>query len=578
MTAASTPALSASSDVPPMASSAALAITTNFYDFTTSQRSTNSLMSSAAGGARFDDQLQHGWMQALMAQSNALYQPAGSSYALGHQHQGGSPHVQAVGEFQTQSSDSDSDDITKSLSYLLNQNMNQSDTTSSEVSSQYHSCQQSSGFLMPPHGNNGVGYSSALSSMLEMGGYDGGRRVISMPNPLDSLSLDLPIHPPPSQPVVQPMLGIMPSHLMSAKDASAIGFSVSGGSSAAGPPQYGFLSGSAGAMQPHTPSATGLAGQGGECMSHFLGFGSSGPAFTPTPIAHQPPPISIDASRSALGITTAKRGSTSGNVTQSAKRAVGTGIGGNQKSAAARPRRGRPLLATGDSAHLAAKLKPRGGTACGPGNIESPSTGFDTPAVGATPSGMSTPTLSSALIPHRVDRQLAEASRPLFFVRPRTNDDQPRRRKRRCVSSGASLSHSAKPASVDAIQSTAAKDDEGVGKCDAAEEPNLQWQRISEQRRRDAMRENFDLLKRMLPQGYMASDDGRELARPVLLARFLRWVDDTLIEMESLKGEVAHLRLAQSSGLWSCPNAGPMAEAAASPSPLPPHQNTLPSL
>ncbi|KAI7826279.1 hypothetical protein BX661DRAFT_183738 [Kickxella alabastrina] len=64
------------------------------------------------------------------------------------------------------------------------------------------------------------------------------------------------------------------------------------------------------------------------------------------------------------------------------------------------------------------------------------------------------------------------------------------------------------------------------------------------------MRENFDLLKRMLPQAYMASDDGRELARPVLLARFLRWVDDTLIEMASLKAEVARLRVdTQSPGM-----------------------------
>ncbi|OMJ13817.1 hypothetical protein AYI70_g8279 [Smittium culicis] len=45
------------------------------------------------------------------------------------------------------------------------------------------------------------------------------------------------------------------------------------------------------------------------------------------------------------------------------------------------------------------------------------------------------------------------------------------------------------------------------------------WQRISEQRRRDAMRENFDILKRMLPEQYSISDDGRDLARPVLLAR-----------------------------------------------------------
>ncbi|PVU92284.1 hypothetical protein BB561_003939 [Smittium simulii] len=68
--------------------------------------------------------------------------------------------------------------------------------------------------------------------------------------------------------------------------------------------------------------------------------------------------------------------------------------------------------------------------------------------------------------------------------------------------------------------------------------------KISEQRRRDAMRENFELLKRMLPVEYMTSDDGRELARPVLLARFLRWVDDTLIELEIVKSENQKLKSA----------------------------------
>ncbi|OMJ25112.1 hypothetical protein AYI69_g4402 [Smittium culicis] len=50
------------------------------------------------------------------------------------------------------------------------------------------------------------------------------------------------------------------------------------------------------------------------------------------------------------------------------------------------------------------------------------------------------------------------------------------------------------------------------------------WQRISEQRRRDAMRENFDILKRMLPEQYSISDDGRDLARPVLLARCKKFI------------------------------------------------------
>ncbi|OLY81408.1 hypothetical protein AYI68_g4491 [Smittium mucronatum] len=61
--------------------------------------------------------------------------------------------------------------------------------------------------------------------------------------------------------------------------------------------------------------------------------------------------------------------------------------------------------------------------------------------------------------------------------------------------------------------------DSQKGKKRGAVQSGTLWQRISEQRRRDAMRENFDILKRMLPENYAVSDDGRELARPVLLAR-----------------------------------------------------------
>ncbi|KAJ2016311.1 hypothetical protein H4S04_005812 [Coemansia sp. S16] len=607
--AASTPALSASSDIPVSSNAAALSMA-NFYEFTTipTQRTTNDVMNSGdlvANGAGFDDQLQHSWMQALMAQSGSLYQPA-NSYALAHPTTDGSPRVGNMptsGEFQTQSSDSDSDDISKSLSYLLNQHINQPGG-SSAVSSQYHSRQQSG--LILPQGTGNANYNSALNSMLEMG-YDSGRRVISMPNPLDSLSLDLPIHPPPSLPpqsVVQPMLGLVPGHLMSGKNAAAMGY---GSATPAGTStsQYNFLGS-------NLPSAASLVSRGivrpggGECMSNFLDFGHSGMTFATTPSfsPHQPPiksivqpasSIALDTSKSALGITTGKRGMpTVSATTRGTKRSVSASVD-VPKEASMRNRRGRPpaaktlAVASGvttranvtGSKHpallepkLEAGFKPKGDVSRD-SVFQSPHSAvhssFATPMHSGlgTPSGMSTPTLASAvstLIPHRVDRQLAEVSRPLFFVRPRTSDDQPRRRKRRCVSSGASLSHSTKSITEDNDLSTAAsaQGSHGIkpGECEP-EEPNLQWQRISEQRRRDAMRENFDLLKRMLPQGYMTSDDGRELARPVLLARFLRWVDDTLIEMESLKGEVAHLRLtaaAQNSAgavaeLWQHSNA-----------------------
>ncbi|KAJ2588723.1 hypothetical protein EV177_009371 [Coemansia sp. RSA 1804] len=177
-----------------------------------------------------------------------------------------------------------------------------------------------------------------------------------------------------------------------------------------------------------------------------------------------------------------------------------------------------------------------------------------TPGTPSTPSGSSA-AMSTLLPPHRVDRQMAASgARPLLFVRPQPKEAAAaRRRKRRCVSAKCVSSTASAPASDSFCESgpplplltpgAAARDDDAMSSFSSNFEQNtLQWQRISEQRRRDAMRENFDLLKRMLPQSYMDSDDGRELARPVLLARFLRWVDDTLIEMEGLKTEVAQLR------------------------------------
>ncbi|KAJ1935125.1 hypothetical protein FBU59_005483 [Linderina macrospora] len=160
------------------------------------------------------------------------------------------------------------------------------------------------------------------------------------------------------------------------------------------------------------------------------------------------------------------------------------------------------------------------------------------------------------LIPHRVDRQLAAAARPLLFVRPRIKDDQPRRRKRRCLSTNPGSTSVGTPVDTPAdIMSAVPLPVLSLGEDG---QTNLQWQRISEQRRRDAMRENFDLLKRMLPQEYMTSDDGRELARPVLLARFLRWVDDTLIEMENLKSEVAQLKMQQMQQMQQQSSAAPI--------------------
>ncbi|KAJ2815665.1 hypothetical protein GGI24_005974, partial [Coemansia furcata] len=479
-----------------------------------SQRNTNDIMNSSnlvGSGTSFDDQLQHSWMQAFMAQSGALYQPApANNYALAHPTADGSPragNVQTAGEFQTQSSDSDSDDISKSLSYLLNQHINQSGSTSA-VSSQYHSRQQS-GLMLPHSAGGSINYGSALSSMLEMG-YDGGRRVISMPNPLDSLSLDLPIHPPhslPPQSVVQPMLGLVPGHLMGGKNPAAMSYA-SATPVGTSTPQFNFFSGNSGLHLPPTAGRA-MTRPGGECMSSFLELGHSGMTFaTPTSFNPNQPPIrsniavppsSIDhdASKSALGITTGKHGtSTAAAVTRGTKRSVSDSVE-TPKGASMRSRRGRPPVAkntvvattrasVAGSKHptlVESKLefKPKGGVVSHDPVFQSPHStvhsAFATPSMHSvlgTPSGMSTPTLVSAvssLIPHRVDRQLAEASRPLFFVRPRTSEEQPRRRKRRCVSSGASLSHSTK-SNDNIMTGIGAGIGAKPGECDP-EEPNL---------------------------------------------------------------------------------------------------------
>ncbi|KAJ1674178.1 hypothetical protein EV182_003802, partial [Spiromyces aspiralis] len=153
---------------------------------------------------------------------------------------------------------------------------------------------------------------------------------------------------------------------------------------------------------------------------------------------------------------------------------------------------------------------------------------------------------SAKVTPHRVDRQLAITQRPLLFVRPKNKHETPRKRRRRCMSSDAAKTLNGGSSGIMADDGRGSSNDSEAGAADNNNRENmscLQWQRISEQRRRDAMRENFDLLKRMLPTEYMHSDDGRELARPVLLARFLRWVDDKLIEMETLRSELARLEV-----------------------------------
>ncbi|OMH81444.1 hypothetical protein AX774_g5093 [Zancudomyces culisetae] len=145
---------------------------------------------------------------------------------------------------------------------------------------------------------------------------------------------------------------------------------------------------------------------------------------------------------------------------------------------------------------------------------------------------------------HRVDRQLAATiGRPILFVRPKTEENKIYRKKKKSKSTADAECQDGR-SSVDDVQNSheSSEFNTQLENISGTVNSSVQWQRVSEQRRRDAMRENFDILKRMLPEQYLRSDDGRELARPVLLARFLRWVDDTLIELETSKSRYNQLK------------------------------------
>ncbi|KAJ2482639.1 hypothetical protein IWW56_000981 [Coemansia sp. RSA 2131] len=389
----------------------------------------------------------------------------------------------------------ESDDISKSLSLFLSQQLipSEQQTGSAGLYPDISGAKELSAMV---GANNG--YNPVLTDMLEIGYDTGGRRVISMPNPLGNLSFEIPINPP-----VQPMS--MPIMSQSLLDKAPMAYGLA-------PNQYAFAGSRMQLPQQRQASAHAMFGP--TCSVEGL--------------------LNIHAktcsAESLLGMTCS---------TETAPALVAGALGHTQLGDARLTDSSSPDLP------ISQQLSPQLSTAHttnGPNRrVPLPKRRIGTHTTAPSPAGTmddisglgtscaSTPLLgstSSALLPHRVDRQLAAAgARPLLFVRPNAKGSQSRRRKRRCMSPV-----SAFPVHPDTL---------GAG----SETSNNQWQRISEQRRRDAMRENFDLLKRMLPQAYMDSDDGRELARPVLLSRFLRWVDDTLIEMENLKTEVARLRI-----------------------------------
>ncbi|KAJ2232945.1 hypothetical protein IWW45_004582 [Coemansia sp. RSA 485] len=427
------------------------------------------------------------------------------------------------------SSDSDSDDFSKSLSFLLSQHLSQQQMSTAKRA-------YSSNGMLPESGAATAAstFGTGFAHVFDMG-YNDRQRIINMPNPLGSLSLDIPINPQP----VQPMLGmdLVGAHQVTDKHL-----------------MYG--------VQPHaqaqhqqnmliTPmactSARSLEPVNGFTAMHEAKTLDNAPTPTPTPIlapmgssgSMVTNKTSADSnSRSALGISASKRSKLSTTTTFPAgpgARSVSMagGLVSNSK-----PRRGRPPLANKRAASAGKALTPAEHSSGVFGiHLSDEAQQLSVPGtpgacIDVSLNGTMSPSMSSAsaLLPHRVDRQLAVEARPLLFVRPSTSKVQSRRRKRQ----GGTPSEVETPVTGEQ-QGADMAGDEGQGA--------VHWQRISEQRRRDAMRESFDLLKRMLPQKYMDSDDGRELARPVLLARFVRWVDDTLIEMEALKSEVFRLRL-----------------------------------
>ncbi|PIA16784.1 hypothetical protein COEREDRAFT_15013 [Coemansia reversa NRRL 1564] len=486
----------------------------------TSGRQSNSDVVSITG---VSGQLFRDWLQSTMTQT---------------------AHSRPSGQLSTSKPDTitgtltsnDSDDISKTLSFLLSQQFSQGSQVqqaqlptggSNMMQSQFQGIGSFKGADNMNMRTQSSDYSTALTDMLEIGYDNGSRRVISMPNPLGNLSFELPINPPVQQSTMS-----MPLAGQSYLAKGNIGFRTAAPFKAP-QPQSAFVvqntQGSAALEYPRQLSSTGLLGGGGS-TGGLLGICAE-------PGLGSMPAISASRSFSAAyevdgGLTGSSDARVSGS--SSPEEPISQQLS-PQLSAAirSRTRRRRPPVPArlmggrlaGEKAYTAAPSPAAMDDTCNGNSTVS------TPLLSSSTAGEAT----SVLVPHRVDRQLAAAgARPLLFVRPSDKESQTRRRKRRCVSSTEVHEYVEGIGGVD----TSSLDGKSVGNVQ-----NTQWQRISEQRRRDAMRENFDLLKRMLPQEYMDSDDGRELARPVLLSRFLRWVDDTLIEMENLKTEVARLQL-----------------------------------
>ncbi|KAJ1801721.1 hypothetical protein LPJ59_000012 [Coemansia sp. RSA 2399] len=470
------------------------------------------------------------WFQSLISQSS---QHPGSSVS-GIESNKSDDSSRPLGmprltDCRAMSSDSESDDISKSLSFLLAQQLGQQQQQQQNLHGDgVHNAKQSNIGLFAAAAS--PYYSAALTDMLEIG-YDGNgsRRVISMPNPLGNLSFEIPINPPvhldhPAAIGMSQPCNLMPSASCSIDDVDK--FLTFQGSSALA--ASGMQASALGitesadkctaANKKRKTKRPKLAGSG-SCKSSpdICGGVDHAPLDFPPPLPFMNPALASRKSTHQAPVLPSD-----GN-NQKVPRNDGTADNTS-------PPTKWPIIdhASNNSSRISTPLLL--GSATTPGTPSTPSA----TAMSAT--------AMSALLSHRVDRQMAASgARPLLFVRPRSKDGPARRRKRRCVSAN-NAPEPEQPLQSSMHEPSTPAAEISMDMAAHGEQHTLQWQRISEQRRRDAMRENFDLLKRMLPQAYMDSDDGRELARPVLLARFLRWVDDTLIEMETLKTEVAQLR------------------------------------
>ncbi|KAJ2809048.1 hypothetical protein H4R20_000412 [Coemansia guatemalensis] len=473
-------------------------------------------------------QLSRDWLQSIMAQT---------AHPRSSDQLGTSKPDTGIGAL----SGSNSDDIAKTLSFFLSQQLSQGSQGQQAqlqtgggnmAQGQFQGIDMSKGAesmnIRAPNND----YNTALTDMLEIGYDNGGRRVISMPNPLGNLSFELPINPP-----VQPPAMSMPLAGQSYLAKGSLGFGTAA-SAKTSQPQSGLVvqnkpQGSTALAHPRQLSTGALFGASGTtagllglCAESCVGTMPAISAGSSSSAAYEVDGGVAGSSDARLSGSSSPEEPISQQLSPQLSTAMATRAGRRRPRVPARLMSGR---LAGEKAYTAAPSPATIDDACnGSSSVSTPLLSSSTPG-GATP----------LLMPHRVDRQLAAAgARPLLFVRPSTKGSQTRRRKRRCVSAmEEGLQH---VEGIDTLD-TASLDGKPIG-----DVQNTQWQRISEQRRRDAMRENFDLLKRMLPQEYMDSDDGRELARPVLLSRFLRWVDDTLIEMENLKTEVARLQLVAS--------------------------------